>query len=325
MNYLIRICFNIIRNILNAYFITFIYKLIFAERIKSFKNNKLYSMKNLSLFIFLLLSFTMLEAQIRTPAPSPSMKVEQMVGLTTINLEYSRPGVKGRKIFAADGLVPFAKVWRTGANSATKITFSDDVKVNGKTLAAGSYAVLTIPTLKNWTVNFYNYEKSSWSSYVDATPALSATAPVFDMGESKVESFLFLIGEINGNKAKIEFLWDNVYAALDLEVDYDAKVMAAIEKTLAGPTAGDYYAAGNYMRSSGKDLNKALEYVQKATHVENPRFWQVRAESLILADLGQYKKAIEVANKSLALAKTAGNDDYVKMNMDSIAKWSKMK
>ena len=265
------------------------------------------------------------QAQIRTPAPSPSAKFVQSVGLTDVTIEYSRPGVKGREIYAADGLVPFGKVWRTGANSVTKITFGDDVKVGGKELKKGEYAILTTPDAGSWAVQFYAYESSNWSSYVEKEPAAVATAELTNLPIS-VETFLISIGNIKDDSGDLQFVWDKTIATVPLKFEVDARVVENIERTLSGPTPNDYYAAANYYHSTGKDLNKALKWIQKATKVENPRFWQVRREALILADLGRKAEAIAAAKKSLELAKAAGNDDYVRMNEKSIAEWGgKMK
>ena len=120
-------------------------------------------MKKVLLTLCLVATFGFLmQAQISTPAASPSSKVEQMVGLTNVTVEYSRPSVKGRTIFAEDGLVPYGEAWRTGANAATKITFSDDVKFGGVEVAKGAYAMLTVPGAATWEIMLYKYEKGSW-------------------------------------------------------------------------------------------------------------------------------------------------------------------
>lgn len=281
-------------------------------------------MKNtlLTLMTICLVSLGMM-AQVQAPASSPFAKHEQQVGLTNVTLEYSRPSAKGRTIFAEDGLVPYGKIWRTGANSATKITFGDDVKVGGKELKAGSYAVLTIPNAKSWDVMFYPYETGNWGSYVEMEPAATVKAEVTKMTPVYVETFDFFLDDLTANGASIGFVWADTYAGLQLEVNTDAMVMKSIEQTLAGPTVNDYYAAGAYYHDSGKDLEKALEWVQKATKSGTPRYWQVRKESLILADLGRYKDAVAAAKQSLELAKEAGNDDYIRMNEKSIEMWMK--
>ena len=260
-------------------------------------------------------------AQIQTPAPSPKATVTQAFGLSEISLEYSRPSAKGRTIFAADGLVPFGEVWRTGANQATKITFGDDVTVGGKELKKGAYAILTKPGASSWDVHFYTYEGSGWNSYVEKTPAAVVQAKVSAF-PGHVETFMILVGDMSTNTASLEFVWEKTMAVLEVSTDVKAKVMAQIEKVMAGPTNGDYYAAGVYMANNGGDMNKALMYVQKQTHADNPRYWQLRQESLILGKLGMKAEAIAVAKKSLALATEAGNNDYIKMNNDSIKEWS---
>jgi len=262
-------------------------------------------------------------AQIKTPAPSPAATTTQAIGLSDVTINYSRPSVKGRKVFAADGLVPYGKVWRTGANSATKVSFGADVNIGGKDLKKGDYAVLTIPNADSWAVHFYPYESGSWSSYVEKDPTAVATAKVENLPFS-IESFSISVEDITDDSGNLVFFWSNVAAAVPMSFDVQNKVLAAIDKTLAGPTAGDYYAAGNYLLSIGKDLDKALMYVQKATKGENPRFWQVRREALILGKLGKVKEAIAAAKLSKELAQKAGNDDYVRMNEKSIAEWMKM-
>lgn len=283
-------------------------------------------MKNLftNLCLLAVLSFFATEAigQIRTPAPSPTVSMETTVGLTDVKVTYSRPGVKGRTIFSADGLVPHGKLWRLGANSATKFEFSDDVKLAGQMVKAGAYAAIAKPSANQWEIMMYPYESGSWGSYREKTPAVTLTGKVgkFPM---KVENFTIDVNDMTSSSANIHFIWDRTVVSIPLEVEVEKKVMAAIEKTLGGPTAGDYYAAGTYYFESGKDLNKALEYVQKATHGENPRFWQVRREALILAELGKKQEAIAAAKKSLELAKKAGNEDYIRMNEKSIKEWMK--
>lgn len=260
-------------------------------------------------------------AQINTPAASPKSTTTQAFGLSEISLEYSRPSAKGRTIFADDGLVPFGKVWRTGANQVTKITFGDDVTVEGKELKKGAYAILTKPGASSWDVHFYDYDKSSWSSYVEKTPtAVVTVTPV--MMPMHVETMWMGLGTQTANTVDLELLWEKTNVVVKVETAVHEKVMSQIDKVLAGPTAGEYYTAGVYMANNGGDLEKALMYVQKATHAENPRFWQLRQESLILAKMGKKADAIAVAKKSLAAATKAGNDDYVKLNNDSIKEWS---
>ncbi|WOD43729.1 DUF2911 domain-containing protein [Hwangdonia lutea] len=277
--------------------------------------------------LLILLAFTMsysVNAQIETPQPSPSSKVEQMVGLTTVNLDYSRPGVKGRTVFG--DLVPYGKVWRTGANARTKITFSEDVAVDGQALKAGSYAIFTIPQADAWDVVFYtDYKGGGAPAELDESKvAARVTAKVHPI-PFNVETFTMDINNITNSSATLEFIWEKTYVAVPFTVPTDKAVSAAIEKTLNGPGFNDYYAAATYYLSEGKDIAKAKEWIDKAMSMtDNPRFWQLRQKSLIYAKAGDKAGAIAAAKKSLAAAQKAGNADYVKMNKDSLAEWGAM-
>ncbi len=274
--------------------------------------------------LLITLAFTMsyaVNAQITTPQPSPFSKIEQKVGLTDVTLEYSRPSMRGRVIFG--DLVPFGKVWRTGANARTKITFSDDVTVDGQILKAGSYAVLTIPQEDKWEVVFYtDYESGGAPKELDETKvAARTTVEVYPM-EMDIQSFTISFDDLKTSSAVLGMLWEKVYVGVKFEVPTDKAVVASIEKAMSGPGFGDYYAAAGYYFSEGKDIAKAKEWIDKAMSMtETPRFWQLRQQSLIYAAAGDKVGAIEVAKKSLAAAEEAGNDDYIKMNKESIAEW----
>ena len=161
-------------------------------------------------------SLTSLYGQNR--APSPSGKTVQKVGLTDVTVEYSRPGKKARTIFADDGLAPFGKLWRTGANAVTKFTFSDAVKIEGQELAAGSYAVLTKPGATSWDVNFYTFDSGSWATYQEAEPAISVTVTPQQM-DVLVESFLIDVGNLRDYSATIGFVWENTYVPVNMTVN----------------------------------------------------------------------------------------------------------
>ena len=263
-------------------------------------------------------------AQIELPAPSPTATLSQMVGLTDVSITYSRPSMNGRTIYG--DLVPYGKLWRTGANMATKFTFSDDVKIGGKDLPAGSYALFTIPGESEWTIIFNkNYNQGGTGNYKESEDVLRITAKPQKMN-APLETFLINIEDIKPTGALIELVWENTYVQFPLEVSIDERIMASIERSLSiSPNA--YQQAALYYQQSGKDLNQALEWMNKAIAIHeqngNKFYWIYRQKSLIEADLKNYKEAIKTAEKSLAMAKEAGNDDYVKMNTESIAEWSK--
>jgi len=277
--------------------------------------------------LLLALAFTFslqINAQVKTPQPSPFSKVEQKVGLTDVSFEYSRPGVKGRTIFG--DLVPYGKLWRTGANANTKITFSTDVTVDGQTLKAGTYAIFVTPTQANWEIVFYS-DASNWGTpekWDDTKVAAKTKADTHEI-PFNVESFTIDINNLSNNGAAIEFIWEKTFVGVPFSVPTDAAVSASIDKTMAGPGPGDYYSSAVYYLQENKDINKAKMWIDKAVEMtkDKPRFWYLRQQSLIYAKSGDVKGAIKAAKASLAGAEKAGNADYVKMNTESITEWKK--
>jgi hypothetical protein len=261
-------------------------------------------------------------AQLRTPSSSPAASITQTVGLTDVSISYNRPSKKDRIIFAQDGLVPFGKVWRTGANSVSKISFSEEVVFGGSTLKAGSYAILTIPDATEWQVMLFTYETANWASYPEKTPV--ANIKVAPASTSSVyETFTMEVNHISNDGAHFVIKWDQTKVAIPFEVHTKKQAMASFDKMVAGPSEGEYYNFGAYLLESNGDMSKALEYVQKVTSKPNPMYWQKRTEALILGKLGRREEAVAAAKQSLDLAKAAGNDDYVRMNEQSIKEWSK--
>ena len=278
-------------------------------------------MNKVVLFLMAIVASLTVEAQINTPAPSPSAKLMQTVGLTEVMVDYSRPNMRGREVYG--NLVPFDKLWRTGANAYTKITFDTDVTIGGKEVKAGTYSIFTKPSASTWEVFFYTdiVGGGTPSKWEEGKVVAQLTVPVQKL-DMPVETFTITIDDVMSNGANIGIIWANTYVAVPFTVPTDATVMKSIDKALNGPTADDYYAAAVYYSSEGKDINKAKEWMNKAMSMtEKPAFWQLRQQSLILAKAGDKKGAIEAAKKSLAGAIEAGNDDYIKMNNDSLKEW----
>ncbi len=270
-----------------------------------------------------LLAIGTLHAQIMTPAPSPAAKVMQTVGLTDVTVEYSRPAMKGRTIFAKDGLVPYGERWRTGANKNTAVTFSKPVTVGNTELKAGTYALYTKPMAGDWEVYFYADANNSGMprEWDDAKVVAKVMAKSMNISET-MENFTILFDEITAAGATMYLGWDKTMVAIPFTVGTDKETMASIERVMAGPSANDYFAAASYYADAGKDMKKAYEWIKQANTMNaNPAFWMVRRQALIEAELGMKKEAISSAKRSMELAKAAGNMDYVRMNEASLKEW----
>jgi hypothetical protein len=266
------------------------------------------------------------EAQIQTPASSPSGSVSTTVGLTDVKVTYFRPKMKGRKIFGAgnDFLVPFGEMWRTGANYGTVISFSDDVTVEGHEVKKGEYLLLTIPGASEWTIILYSDVAmgGNLADYSQSKDAARFTAKANKTSEP-VETFTIGIGDIadDNTSANIKLAWENTSVKFGVTVDYDSKVMKAIEAgTKVNP--GNYIAAANYYFDSGKDLKKALEWITVGIETGNQNaFWNIHTKAKIQLALKDYKGALATAQQSLEKAKAAPSDfGYIKNNEDLIAK-----
>jgi Protein of unknown function (DUF2911) len=283
-------------------------------------------MKKIILLLAMMIANFVLEAQVKTPQPSPKASFEQVVGLTNVDVVYSRPSAKGRNVFG--DLVPYGKLWRTGANANTTISFSEDVTIGGKILKKGNYALFTTPKADVWEVIFYS-DTENWGTpekFDDTKVALKTTAVPENLSK-KVETFTINIGSLDNDAAQLEISWEKTMISVKFEVPTKKTAIASIEKTLAGPTAGDYFSAGQYFNQSNGDMTKALEFVNKAISMtasgKDVPYWYQRQKSLIQAKLNDKKGAIETAKLSLAGAIKDDNQDYVKMNNDSIVEWSK--
>ena len=282
-------------------------------------------MKNLVMIVLVFAASFTVNAQIETPQPSPFTKVEQKVGLTDMTLEYSRPGMRGRTIFG--DLVPYGKIWRTGANKNTIVSFSDNVTIGGKEVKAGAYSVFTTPNNKSWEVVFYS-DTENWGTpqkWDESLVAAKVTVDAMKM-PMKMETFTMLFDDLSNDSAVLGILWENVYVGVKIDVSTSKKVNASITKTMAGPAAGDYYAAARYNLESNGDIKQAVEWIDKSVEMSKdaPKFWVLRQQSLIHAKAGNKKNAIKAAKASLAGAEKAGNTDYVKLNKDSLKEWGAM-
>lgn len=282
-------------------------------------------MKKIILLALIIANYA-IEAQVKTPAPSPKSVLNQVVGLTDVTVDYSRPSAKGRVVFG--DLVSFGKVWRTGANANSTVSFSDDVVINGATLKKGKYALYTLPKADMWEVIFYS-TTDNWGTpenWDEKKVAVQTNVDPIALGNN-VETFTIAINNLTNDSATLDISWEKTMVSVKFDVPTQKTANASIEKALAGPTAGDYFSSGQYLLQSNGDLNKALEYLNKAIAMTKSGadvpFWYQRQKSLVQAKLGDKSGAIATAKLSLAGAEKEKNDDYVKMNNDSIKEWSK--
>lgn len=266
------------------------------------------------------LSLIASEAQLKTPAPSPSQTIKQDFGLSFIELSYSRPAMRGRKIFG--DLVPFGKVWRTGANNATTITFGDEVMIGGTKIPAGKYGLLTIPDKKSWTIIITKQtDVTSPSDYKQDQDVVRVEAKTMDMN-SAMESFTMQFADVKPTSCELHIMWEKTAVALPISADVDKKVMAQIEQ-LMNKDNRPYYNAAMYYMENGKDLNQALSWFDKAVELNPSAFWIHHQRANCLAKLGKKVEAKAAAEKSKELAAAAKNDDYVKLNEKLLAELEK--
>jgi tetratricopeptide (TPR) repeat protein len=268
---------------------------------------------------------TGINAQIVAPKASPQGKIEQKIGVTDVKVEYYRPMKNNRVVFGE--VVPFNEIWRTGANENTKFTCSDALVFGTDTLRAGTYALFTKPTASNWEIYFYT-ETSNWGlpeTWDASKVALKTTVPTIALNDV-VEVFTMNLDPVTNKMGQLSISWDKTRVTVPFAVPTAQKVLASIEKTMAGPSANDYHAAAEFYYKEKKDLQKAREWATKAVEMRGEdAYWMLRVKALIEAELGDYKAAIETAKKSLLAAEKGENKAYVALNKASIEEWSKKK
>ncbi|GAB3956986.1 DUF2911 domain-containing protein [Spirosoma harenae] len=268
--------------------------------------------------VTLCLAAQLATAQIKLPSPSPGASVMQTIGTTDLTISYSRPSLKGRQPFT-DQFVPLGKVWRTGANGPTLLTTSTDLMVNGKTLPAGSYAILSIPNEGSATLIFSKNKTSTEASYKQEEDALRVNITPSELSE-KLETFTIAFSDLTDSTAKLNFMWANVKASADLKVDVNANAAANVDKAVAEKPddAAVLQAAASYNLSKGRNLDQSLGWIDKSiAKGENYRNLYVKAQ--ILAKMGKYTDALPLAQKALSLGQSA-NDGVFPFFKDGIEK-----
>lgn len=274
------------------------------------------TLKNVAIAAFTFAAISVSAQQLKVPAPSPLQTIKQAFALSDITVEYSRPGIKNRVVFG--DVVPFGKVWRTGANAATQITFGEDVTVEGKAVTAGTYALYTVPNKDSWEVMLYKDLKlgGNVADYKKENEVLRFT--VKPAQATKTETFTINIADVTATTANVELIWDQTKVAFKVAADIDAKMMKNIDAALANDSR-PYFQAASYYYDNNKDLKTALEWATKAADANPKAFWMWMLKAKIQLKTGDKKAATETAQKVITLATDAKNDDYVKMAEKLIA------
>lgn len=262
------------------------------------------------------------QAQVITPAASPAASVSTVVGLTDVKVDYSRPKLKGRQVFGEGEkfMHPNGKIWRTGANAGTVITFSDDVKFGGADVPKGKYLVLTIPGATDWTVILYK-DVALGGNVGDYNQANDQTRAIVksEKTASKVEAFTVEITDLSADSktASLNLMWENTSVKVPIVVDFDKKVQASIDaNTKVSPN--NLYAAASYYLETGKDLKQALDWCSTAAAARPTAYWIMHTKAKIQQAIGDKAGATASANASKAEAEKAKDATYMKMNDDLI-------
>lgn len=273
--------------------------------------------KTLSLAAVLVAFGFTANAQLKVPAPSPLQTTKQAFALSEITIEYSRPSAKGRAIYG--DVVPFGKVWRTGANASTKITFGEDVKVEGNAVAAGTYALYSVPNKDSWEIMLYKDLKMGGdvSSYKKEDELIRFTVKPKNLND-KVETFSIDMANMTSSSVDIQLVWEQTRVSFNVAADIDSKIMKNIDGVMSKDSR-PYYQAASYYYDTNKDMAKALEWVTKATE-QNPKgYWVFLLKAKIQSKAGDKTGAVATAQQVITLAKEDKNDDYVKMAEKLIA------
>jgi hypothetical protein len=274
----------------------------------------------------LVLAAAPLAAQFEAPAPSPKAGVTQRVGVTDFSVSYSRPGVKGRVIWG--GLVPYDKPWRTGANRATTLTFSDEIEIEGKKLAAGTYSIVTIPGKESWTVAF-NRDLDLWfkTEYDERKDALRVAVTPVAFPES-VETFTIVFRNVTSDGAELSFVWEKLRVPVRIKVDTKTLVLAKGRAAVAGAKADDWetpLGVGRYFFNEKLgEPGEAMRMVQKSVAAKKG-YSNTGLMARILAAEGKTAEAIKAGEEAIALAKASPDKPNVESLEKAVAEWKAKK
>lgn len=254
-------------------------------------------------------------AQIKLPPASSTQSVTQGLGISKVSLVYQRPNINGRQVFG--DLVPYDKVWRTGANNATTITFESDVTIDGKKVAAGTYGLFTIPTKGDWTI-ILNKTAEQWGAYNynEADDVLRFTVPSKKLSD-KVETFTISFDNVTTRSFEVNLAWEKTKVSFEVSADQTAEISASIDKAMQGDRK-PYFQAAQYYFTNGLDIQKAAEWIKEGdkgnTSAPHIKYWK----SQILLKAGDKAGAATAAQEGIDMATKANNEEYVKLNTQAL-------
>jgi hypothetical protein len=259
--------------------------------------------------------------KIEFPQASPTASVKERVGVTGVSVEYSRPSAHERKIFG--GLVPYGTVWRTGANAATKITFSTDVKLGGAAVPAGSYALFTIPGEAEWTVIPSKVVDDQWGSYAYNQKDDQARIKVKSVAMAEpLETMTISLQDMRAGKANLVIAWEKTKVPIEIDTDVVAKVKPQIEAAMAGSGEKPYFAAAMFYYENDLDMALAKEWIEAAAKKQPDAVWIIYREGLILKKAGDKEGATAAAKQALELASKQEGElkaEYTRLSENLIA------
>lgn len=264
----------------------------------------------------LILSSISVSAQLRLPQPSSAASVSQTIGMTDLSIKYSRPNVKGREIFGK--LLPFDKIWRTGANAATQITLSNDASIEGAKLPAGTYSIFSIPASGDWTLIFNKDITASEQSYSQEKDALRVT--VKPQSIAKVESFIIDFSDITDSTANLNISWADKKISAKVAVETSKLIESSISK-VSVDNANALRTAADYLQGKGK-LDQALKLANASIGLTET-FRNLWTKAQILSKLGNYAEAVSFAKKSQDLGQGDASFGFLKETIEKgISEWT---
>ncbi|MEP7239212.1 MAG: DUF2911 domain-containing protein [Ferruginibacter sp.] len=271
-------------------------------------------MKKILLSAVVLAGFALLStAQVKMPAPSPTQTIKQDFAIGSIELTYSRPSIKGRKIYGE--LVPYNKLWRTGANAATKIVFSDPVEIGGKKIDSGTYVMYSIPNVDSWEI-ILNKGLKNWGSdgYKETEDVVRFKVEPMKI-KNKLETFTMEFSDVKPETVSLNIMWEKTAVSIPIMANFKDKVRGQIEAAMKTDKK-PYWQAAQFYNEYDKNLAVALEHVTNAIGENKEAYWMWIYKAKIQKDMGDMVGAMESSKKSLEFATAAKNEDYVKMNKD---------